>query len=78
MYINDLPTVISKGTKINLYADDTIIFYSSENICDINDRLNADLRSISLWMEDNNLTLTAKKTRAMLLFPTQASPISRS
>ena len=43
-----------------------LFFYSSENICDINDRLNVDLRSISLWMEENKLTLNAKKTKAML------------
>ena len=42
-----------------------LFFYSSENICDINGRLNVDLRSISLGIEDNKLTLNARKTKAM-------------
>ena len=61
-----MPLVVSNKTKINLYADDTAIFYSSKDIQDINTCLNTTLTGIDLWMEKNNLTLNAKKTKAIL------------
>jgi len=66
IFINDLPLVVSNRTKINLYADDTAIFYASKDIQEINAYLNIDLAGIDLWMERNNLTLNAKKTQAIL------------
>jgi len=62
--------VVSNETKINLYADDTAIFFASKDVHNINSKLNSDLAKIALWMKKNKLTLNTKKTKAMLFCST--------
>lgn len=64
-YINDLPSVV-KNCDIQLYADDTLLFYSSNSIEDIESCLSADLSSIISWLDSNYLFLNYKKTKVML------------
>ena len=49
-----------------MYEDDTALFYASSSIRDVNRALNADLRSIEIWLESNKLTLNVNKCKAML------------
>ena len=42
IYINDLPFSLQSG-KVTMYADDTTLSYSSENIVDLSENLNRDL-----------------------------------
>lgn len=70
LYINDMVKVIEK-CKIQLFADDTILF--SEN-CDINDlilTINKDLDKIYKWLCHNSLSVNVKKTKLMILKPKQ-------
>ena len=51
-----------------IYADDTVIFVSDNNISDIQHKLTCDLDNISKWCADNELILNFSegKTEAML------------
>ena len=54
IYVNDLPSC-QLASEIILYADDTVIYYSST------DMLNSDLATISNWFSSNLLTLNICK-----------------
>jgi hypothetical protein len=65
LYINSLPSVVSYS-KINLYADDTAVFYAGKSVAEISEKLSSDMSDIATWMEGSRLTLNATKTKAML------------
>ena len=48
IYVNDLPSC-QLASKIILYADDMVIYYSSTNLSDLESKLNSDLATISNW-----------------------------
>ena len=64
-YINDMPNIV-KHCKILLYADDTLLHYSSKSACDIEKNVNEDLNLISQWLDQNLLTLNYKKSKLVL------------
>ena len=61
VYINDLCNVC-KSTLPILFADDTNLFKSSQDISIIENVLNEELKNISLWLKVNKLSLNVKKT----------------
>ena len=65
LYINSLPSIVS-NCKVNLYADDTALFYAGKSVVDIGEKLTADMSKVAVWMEESRLTLNASKTKAML------------
>ena len=65
IYINDMPNCI-ENCSVNLYADDTVIYYSGVSIEDIESFVKRDLKSLSQWLEDNKLVLNALETNSML------------
>ena len=66
IYINDLPFSL-KNSEVVMYADDTIISYSSKDNDELNETLNSDLDSLKQWLEDNKLSLNVIKTQAMVI-----------
>ena len=60
IYVNDLPSC-QLASEIILYADDTVIYYSSTNRLDLESKLNSDLATISNWFSSNLLTLNISK-----------------
>ena len=46
---------------IILYADDTVIYYSSKSVSDLEHHINANLRTVSEWFSRNFLTLNISK-----------------
>jgi len=50
-----------------MYADDTNLTFSSNNISDINHHLNHDLANVNDWLAANKLTLNSSKTEFMLI-----------
>ena len=66
IYINDLPFSL-QNSQVTMYADDTTISYSSNNIDDINDYLNRDLNCLKQWLQGNKLSLNVIKTQAMVV-----------
>ena len=65
IYINDMPNIV-KHCKILLYADDTLLYYSSKSASDIEKYVNGDVNLISQWLDQNLLTLNCKKSKFVL------------
>uniref|UniRef100_A0A3P9L4Z8 Reverse transcriptase domain-containing protein n=1 Tax=Oryzias latipes TaxID=8090 RepID=A0A3P9L4Z8_ORYLA len=64
IYINDIFNV-SKLMKLILFADDTNIFYSTDNQRELIKVVNTELNKIKLWMDYNKLSLNLNKTKVM-------------
>ena len=50
-----------------MYADDTTLLFRSNNIEDLNEAINNDLRDLDLWLSGNKLSLNVAKTQGMLI-----------
>ena len=55
-----------KHCKIELYADDTVLYVMSSSISDIESMLFEDLKHIIEWLNNNFLYLNYSKTKVML------------
>lgn len=66
VYINNLPSVVDH-VQVSLYADDTVLYYFSSSVNDVEARLNADLEKIGDWLINNYLTLNTSKSKVMLI-----------
>ena len=66
-YINDLPNA-SKILIFLMYADDTTLFCSLEDIVSDNKEqvLNNELQRVHSWLNANRMSLNVKKTKYML------------
>ena len=65
IYINDLANVC-KHTFPLLYADDTNLFISGEDLPQVVHLINEELQEIAFWLKVNKLSLNIKKTHFML------------
>jgi len=72
LYINDLVGVVTKFQPI-LYADDTNLFYESDNLDRDVHEINKELNSIEKWCVKNKLTLNTDKTYYIVLKNYQSS-----
>ena len=70
LYINDLPLASQFDTI--LFADDTLLALSDNNLSKLLSRVNIELRKIDLWMKKNKLQLNYLKAH-YLLFDKQLS-----
>ena len=66
LYVNDI-TYTSNVLDFILFADDTTILYSHENIESKIDVVNVELKEVSNWFKTNKLSVNASKTNYMLL-----------
>ena len=62
IYTNELSSVVN-SCELLLYADDTVIYYSSSNIRDLEQKLNSDLTNLRQWFNNNFLTLNVSKCK---------------
>ena len=65
IYINDMPSIV-KHCKVILYADDTLLYYSSNSAREIEKYVNEDLHLICRWLNENLLTLNCAKSKFVL------------
>ena len=70
VFINDLPLVVTE-CKMNLYADDSLVYTSSECVTTIDDCLNREVMRISKWCEDNCMIINVDKSISMLICSNQ-------
>ena len=63
-YINDLPEV-SNVLQTLLFADDTILSYSSPKFPDLITTLNNELTKLETWTNSNRLTINVNKTQVI-------------
>ena len=66
LYVNDINLAI-KNTNFKLFAVDTTIYTSDNNIDTIINKLNIDLESINQWCVFNNMMINKKKTKLMII-----------
>ena len=65
LYINDIENC-SDLFKFVLFADDTNLFYSSDNADHFVEQVNYELCKLSTWFQANKLSLNVKKTNFIL------------
>lgn len=46
-----------------MYADDTAITVAANNLCELEHKMNAELKNIYEWFSVNKLTINIKKTK---------------
>jgi hypothetical protein len=65
IYFDDLPKLVSIGTKILLYTDDTTIIVTSTNLETLKKQSDRRLvfRDINNWFKVNQLALNYNKTQ---------------
>ena len=64
-YINDLVSATG-NQKINMYADDCILFSSGNNWNRMVDQIQIDLDSVDFWCQRNRLKLSESKSKVLL------------
>jgi hypothetical protein len=65
LYVNDMPNA-SKVLKAILFADDTNLFYSGNNIKNMCDVVSKELMHLNQWFIVNKLSLNVSKTNFMI------------
>ena len=63
---NDLPDQIKEG-EIDMYADDTTLFYIGPPVDVVCDALNHVLGDVHNWCRNNKLTIHSGKSEVMVL-----------
>jgi len=66
IYTNDLPNYIT-DVKTILFADDTTIYITSDDINNMYDTMNVQLETLTDWFKANKLSLNVNKTNHMFL-----------
>ena len=61
LFINDLPNCCPSG-KIRIFADDTNVFFHSENIADLISTAKSIMLQLNSWFNSNKLTLNTNKS----------------
>ena len=65
LYVNDLPLASQFDTI--LFANDTVLAMSDNNLFKLQNRVNTELRKIDFWMKKNKLQLNYFKTHYLVL-----------
>ena len=68
LYINDLPNISSKP-KFFLFADDTNIYFESNDLSKLEKTVNKELKKLYLWLNINRLSLNVSKTNFLIFHP---------
>ena len=66
LYINDMSTAINDQCSLYLYADDSALAVSGNNVTDIESKLSFNMNNVSLWLSQNRLSLHLGKTECIL------------
>ena len=66
IYVNDFPHCLSRSSP-NMYADDTTVTYSADDMETLCDDLNEELTNTSEWVRSNKLSLNASKSEFVIV-----------
>ena len=72
IYINDLPSSSSK-LSFYLFADDTNIYFESDNLSKLEKAVNRELKKVKRWLDANKLALNIEKTNFVIFHSPQNS-----
>ena len=70
IYVNDMPKCVKQCT-VQLYTDDTVIYFSNKCHIYAKDILQRDLDNLQVWCHKNKLTVNVKKTKSMIFGTTK-------
>ena len=70
LFVNEMPSVVSR-CNVMMYADDTVMIFSSNSAEEIEDVLNQELNTLYAWLSTNGLFLNKKKSE-FIIFGTSA------
>ena len=70
IYINDIPNTSSK-LALYLFADDTSIYFESENLELLQKIVNRELKHVKKWLDANKLALNVDKTNFVIFHSPQ-------
>ena len=70
LYINDI-FKSSNILQFHLFADDTSIYYSNDDVNQMEKTINEELKNVSDWLNSNRLSLNVKKSSYILFHPPQ-------
>ena len=65
LYVNDIANVSTSLLPI-LFADDTNVFLTGNNIDQMIEIMNGELNNVFLWLHSNKLSMNVKKTQFMV------------
>ena len=71
LYINDLPSIVTKENNIVLYADDASFVITNTDRVDFNIHINVLFNDINNWFESNLLNLNFTKTYYLEFSPSK-------
>ena len=63
IYVNYLPNVLNAST-LSMYTSFT---FQSQDISQLNEIINDDLKQLDIWIQGNTLSLNVSKTQSMLI-----------
>ena len=66
VYINDIQLCVDK-CALNLYADDTVLFYDGKDYTGLYGTVNKELEIVVEWLDINRLKLNVMKSKGMLI-----------
>jgi len=64
LYVNDMSTAVN--CDLSLYADDSMLLISGENVNHVEEALEQEMNEISKWLQANKLSLHLGKTESIL------------
>ena len=76
LYINDIVNVSNILYPI-LFADDSNVFLSGNNIDNLINSMNIELEKLMVWLAANKLSLNVGKTNFMIFSPPKKKPVVR-
>ena len=63
-YVNDIVNIAhDSNTQVVLYADYTVIYCHSNDMLDLQTKLQTALRNVSVWCEHNRINLNISKSK---------------
>jgi hypothetical protein len=65
IYINDFPSIINRNDNIVLFADNTSFIKTDTNRDDFFSHVNQFLKNITIWLDNNLLSLNCNETYLM-------------
>jgi hypothetical protein len=74
LYINDIKNVL-RYSKLNLFADDTLLYIAADTLDEAVNKMNDDLMSLFQWLALNKLKLNVQKTKYMVITLNKYVPV---
>ena len=77
VYINDLPLHLNQQTENTLFADDSSLYTSNEQIFSVTNTLQDSLNKTLTWCNRNTMVIHPDKTKSMIIAPRQKQQLHK-